>query len=212
VSFLRLEGGRDARARSGFTLVEVIVVIVIIAILAAIGVPALTGYIDKARDKEYIAQARDLSVATHSVIAEAYGKGELDTSAAVAYASPSGGSTQSGFKQYDMSALWSHASGTGTDYNNQIAALVGRTFAGGLNIPGAYRLFLRGPVGGDLFDADGFVYTFAPQGNWGDPSVIVTYKMTRASGANGTAVANAIDTSVQYDANAGFEVYYISYS
>ena len=36
----------------GFTLVELIVVLVILAILAAILVPALLGYIDKAREKQ----------------------------------------------------------------------------------------------------------------------------------------------------------------
>ena len=37
------------RNNKGFTLVELIVVLVILAILAAILVPALLGYIDKAR-------------------------------------------------------------------------------------------------------------------------------------------------------------------
>ena len=38
----------------GFTLVELIVVLVILAILAAILVPALLGYIDRAREKQYV--------------------------------------------------------------------------------------------------------------------------------------------------------------
>ena len=40
----------------GFTLVELIVVLVILAILAVLLVPALTGYIDKAKEKKVIAE------------------------------------------------------------------------------------------------------------------------------------------------------------
>ena len=42
----------------GFTLVELIVVLVILAILAAILVPALLGYIDRAKDNQDILNAR----------------------------------------------------------------------------------------------------------------------------------------------------------
>jgi prepilin-type N-terminal cleavage/methylation domain-containing protein len=54
--------------RAGFTLVEVIVVIVIIAILAAIGVPALTGYIDKAKWAGYEQMIHDQRVAFQTMI------------------------------------------------------------------------------------------------------------------------------------------------
>jgi prepilin-type N-terminal cleavage/methylation domain-containing protein len=64
--------GRRGAKREGFTLVEVIVVIVIIAILAAIGVSALTGYIDKAKDKEFIYKARNVKMAMQTIIDETY--------------------------------------------------------------------------------------------------------------------------------------------
>lgn len=58
----------------GFTLVELIVVLVILAILAAILVPALLGYIDKAREKQVTTNAEAAYVAAQSLATEAYGK------------------------------------------------------------------------------------------------------------------------------------------
>ena len=56
----------------GFTLVEMIVVLVIIAILAAITIPALLKYIDKAKDKQVLIDTRAICMATQSAMAEAY--------------------------------------------------------------------------------------------------------------------------------------------
>ncbi|MDY3818503.1 MAG: prepilin-type N-terminal cleavage/methylation domain-containing protein [Lachnospiraceae bacterium] len=60
----------------GFTLVELIVVLVIIAILAAISVPALIRYIDKARGSEDILNARAIYTAAQTEAIEYYGKGK----------------------------------------------------------------------------------------------------------------------------------------
>ena len=52
-----------------------IVVLAILAILAAMLVPALTGYIDKANEKKIIATARQHYVAAQTVVSEAYANG-----------------------------------------------------------------------------------------------------------------------------------------
>lgn len=56
----------------GFTLVELIVVLAILAILAAMLVPSLTGYIDKAKEKREVANARLLLEATQATLSELY--------------------------------------------------------------------------------------------------------------------------------------------
>ena len=58
----------------GFTLVELIVVLVILAILAAILVPALLGYIDKARNSQYEEEAHSILTAVQAKATEDYAR------------------------------------------------------------------------------------------------------------------------------------------
>lgn len=66
-------------SNKGFTLVEVIVVLVILAILAAISIPSLVGYIDNAKQKQILTEARAVYVAAQAYATEQYAAGTADT-------------------------------------------------------------------------------------------------------------------------------------
>ncbi len=63
-------------SKKGFTLVELIVVLVILAILAAMLVPALVGYIDRAKKEKEFQAASTVYTAAQALATEAYGKGK----------------------------------------------------------------------------------------------------------------------------------------
>lgn len=60
--------------KKGMTLVEVIVVLVILAILAAVLVPTMIGWIDKADEKTSSAEARAVYLAAQTLASEKYAK------------------------------------------------------------------------------------------------------------------------------------------
>lgn len=57
----------------GFTLVELITVMVIMAVLAGIAVPSYLGYIQKAKEQQNLAEARQLRVAVAALMMEQSG-------------------------------------------------------------------------------------------------------------------------------------------
>lgn len=64
--------------KGGFTLVELIVVLVILAILAALLIPTLTGYINKAKEKKVIAETRMAVMAVQTMNSDYYAANNKD--------------------------------------------------------------------------------------------------------------------------------------
>ena len=75
--FIMFEKIRKMKNKKGFTLVELIVVLVILAILATLLIPAMTGYIDKAREQSMITEASMVLTAAQATVSEAYGTGDI---------------------------------------------------------------------------------------------------------------------------------------
>lgn len=72
------------RKKKGFTLVEIIVVLVILAVLAAVTIPSMLGFVDEARGKTEIANARAAYLACQMIATERHAMGDGNTEVAAA--------------------------------------------------------------------------------------------------------------------------------
>lgn len=67
------------KKQSGFTLVELIIVLVILAILAAFTIPAMLGFVEDAKSKASVSLTREVYTAAQSAATEIYAKlGDVD--------------------------------------------------------------------------------------------------------------------------------------
>lgn len=104
-----MNNDRKRNVNKGFTLVELIVVLVILAILAALLVPTLLGYIDRARQKKDINRARACLDAAQAAFVEAYGLG-----------SPASNKNVAGITESNRVNGYSDINCVGTDFANKI--------------------------------------------------------------------------------------------
>jgi type II secretory pathway pseudopilin PulG len=194
--------------------VEVIVVLVILAILMAIAVPTLTGYIDKARDKELEMRARDLSVAMQTVLNETYGAGQLNSAEARDFIE-SGDPADDGsltLKRFTVSKLSQIVAGGPRVFGTEAWGLVY-----GPVKDWTFDFVYCAPKGSDatLWTADAF-YCYSLQDVQSDGTVVyMSYGLTRADelvwGQKRQDFHNAVkDGTIQYDPNAGYEIYHLT--
>jgi type IV pilus assembly protein PilA len=111
--------------KKGFTLVELIVVIVILGILAAIAIPALTGYITKAQDEGLKSEGRTAEIAAQTIASDLHNINLSATKPTVAQLGTAVGKTLTGTGT---------ATAVNADWLEAISVLSATTFTGTVSI------------------------------------------------------------------------------
>jgi prepilin-type N-terminal cleavage/methylation domain-containing protein len=223
--------------RGGFTLVELIVVIVILGILLAIAIPALTGYVRKAQDKDWEMRARDTVAAVRTVIDAAYADGTLGSGASMPVDYLENG--HAGHRAADSQKWWEihvlsfYDTGNSFTYFNDARELMGipkLTLTGNLVHEGIgfapFIVYLLAPDSPEynIFNAPAFIvrYNLSNRGfndNWIDPGVVVTYGIGGLGdgyvGFYASGAPNTVDGALKtlkgsaFDASAGYRVFHV---
>ncbi|MDR2163008.1 MAG: prepilin-type N-terminal cleavage/methylation domain-containing protein [Clostridiales Family XIII bacterium] len=216
----------NRRGHTGFTLVEVIVVLVILAILAAIAISALTGYIDKAEDKKYIADARNVAVAMRTVLNELYADGTLkktlqnlpiDNEYRYDHYINTGTWTPNYVKRFltgtrlsQYISLQDDGTSDGAITKKKASALMGLTYPPSDSSPGVWdiRFYADATSSDTVFSAPAFCYYCYPNGaTSGEPVIVVSYKIDFITKPTSQDTAGNRE-NLKYNANTGYEVYH----
>jgi type II secretory pathway pseudopilin PulG len=190
---------------------------VILGILLAIAIPALTGYIQKAQDESYIADAKTMITALRTLMLEGYAEGAFNDPAGAAY-------VVSGNKfTYPYPAkphkIWEHGMGGFLGYSDAelkqaLSELPGIDYTTGLTLWWSAIVGSNSPDT-TLLNADGFVWSAYPNGYFGNgsPLVFVTYKMERLPLADDKYSSfnyqGYFSGRLVYNADAGYEIYHV---
>ncbi len=138
--------------KRGFTLVELIVVIVILAVLAAMLVPALIGYVERARREKDYQAASTVYTAAQAAITEAYASYDLDKGTAGDWTKTS----DTNGVVYDLAGVDSSRVTDFTfHYNANLVIEYGSVTVKTNNKETTYYMYRDGSWGPEAYDANG---------------------------------------------------------
>jgi hypothetical protein len=181
-----------------------------------IAVPALTGYINKAKDVEWEMKSHDVKIAINTVLTEAYAYGEFTENHGSAlyanYINTGADPPPANYREWNLENVSIYLTGEPRGLYQRIAALMGEEDVVWPN-PGYTTYFIIGPKDSTFFTADAYYYRFCPEGLYkGKPCIYVTYKLNHLNLADGV-VESKFRTELGkpgvYNPNAGYEVYHL---